>query len=74
MQQCSMLCIYTGYVHSTYLRHILEDALDLQDLIEVRLNPVAPVHHLVAIAGNLEAFAGLIEPNHGNVRQPHLSS
>lgn len=55
-----------------HLGHVFEDALDLQDLVEIRLYPVAPVHHLVAVAGDLEALARLAETNHGNICQPHL--
>lgn len=65
--------VYTyRYSNIIYLGHILEDTLDLQDLVEVRLHPVAPVHHLVAVASNLEAFSGLVETDDGDVRQPHL--
>lgn len=61
-------------VSSAYLGHVLEDALNLQDLVEVRFYPVAPVHHLVTVARNLEALPGFVETNHGNVRQPYLWS
>lgn len=61
-------------IKSNHLGHVLEDALDLQHLVEVRFYPVAPVHHLVAVARDLEALAGLGEANHGNIRQPHLRS
>lgn len=70
----------TPYVRSNvhhllnHLGHVLEDTLDLQDLVEIRLHSVAPVHHLVAVASDLEALAGLGETNHGNIRQPHLRS
>ena len=57
---------------SNHLGDVLEDALDLEDLVEVRLHPVPPVDHLVAVARDLESLAGLGEANHGNVRKPHL--
>lgn len=63
----------TGHLRAHHhLGHILEDALDLQDLVKVGLHPVAPVHHLVAVAGDLEALARLVKADDGDVRQPHL--
>jgi hypothetical protein len=62
--ECVDQVLFLGHLT---LAHVHEYRVGLQDVVEVRVDLVAPRYDFVLVAGDLEAMAAFLEPHYSYV-------